>query len=92
MLRKIFAGLVLGMTMSVALPATVPANHLNKCWGVVSAQRAKVDQGIGEHSSEQSTPRLGLGNVASLFGFGHVGLLGQFLASLDEFEETQCGG
>lgn len=71
---------------------SVPAN----CWGVVTSQFAKADRGIGEHSSSQTNPRLGLGNVAkALFEAGliddpHVSDLGALLAQLDEFDETVC--
>ena len=81
-----------------AAPAgtTGSSNTNNNCWGVVSAQLAQVEGGIGEHSSSQTTPRLGLGNVARLFydlGFIQsptVSALGSFLASLDEYDETVC--
>jgi len=66
------------------------------CWGLVSSQLAQVEGGIGEHTSSQATPRLGLGNVARLFY--DMGLiaeptlsdLGSFLAQLDEHDETVC--
>jgi len=66
------------------------------CWGVVSSQLAHVEGGIGEHASSQSTPRLGLGNVARLFfDLGliddpSVSDLGSLLAQLDEYDETVC--
>jgi hypothetical protein len=71
---------------------SVPAN----CWGVVTSQFARADRGIGEHSSNQTNPRLGLGNVAkALYDQGlisdpHVSDLGALLAQLDEFDETVC--
>ena len=71
---------------------TVPTN----CWGVVTSQFARADRGIGDHSSNQTNPRLGLGNVAkALFDQGlitdpHVSDLGALLAQLDEFDETVC--
>lgn len=60
------------------------------CWGVVTSQRASTFHDIGEHASSQSTPRLGLGNVARLFGFDHVSDLGSFLASIDGLDATHC--
>jgi len=68
----------------------------SNCWGVVSAQLAQVEGGLGEHSSSQTNPRLGLGNVARLFY--DLGLidnptvsdLGSLLAELDEYDETAC--
>ena len=78
---------------SVAGPGgSVPSN----CWGVVTSQLARADDGLGEHSSNQSNPRFGLGNVAKLFfDLGliddpHVSDLGALLAQLDEFDETVC--
>jgi hypothetical protein len=71
---------------------SVPAN----CWGVVTSQFARADRGIGEHSSHQTNPRFGLGNVAKLFfdlgliADPHVSDLGALLAQLDEFDETVC--
>ena len=68
----------------------------SNCWGVVSAQLAQVEGGIGQHSSSQETPRLGLGNVARLFydmgliESSTLSALGSFLASLDEYDETAC--
>lgn len=66
------------------------ADDGRNCWGTVTAQRASTAHDIGEHSSAQSEPRLGLGNVTRLFGFDHVSELGSFLASLDGLDETQC--
>jgi hypothetical protein len=60
------------------------------CWGVVTSQRASTFHDIGQHSSSQSEPRLGLGNVARLFGFDSVGELGSFLASVDGADATHC--
>ena len=97
MLTKYFAGAVLVIFLSVALTASVSAqsSSTNNCWGVVSSQFAQAGQ-MGEHSSSQSEPRLGLGNVARIFfelGFiasPHVSALGAFLATLDEIPQTQC--
>jgi hypothetical protein len=80
------------MVPGAAFAGTTPKN----CWGVVSSQRARIEGGLGQHSSSQSTPRLGLGNVARLFyNLGlianpHVSDLGALLAQLDEFDETVC--
>ncbi len=61
------------------------------CWGVVSAQSARSDgKAFGEHASSQDTPRLGLGNVARLFGLDSVGDLGALLASIDGNDATEC--
>jgi hypothetical protein len=66
------------------------ADDGRNCWGTVTAQRASTAHDVGEHSAAQSEPRLGLGNVARLFGFDHVSELGSFLASVDGLDETQC--
>ena len=69
---------------------------VSNCWGVVSAQLAQVEGGLGDHTSSQSNPRLGLGNVARLFydqgliSEPTLSALGSFLASLDEYDETVC--
>lgn len=69
--------------------ADQPANP--ECWGVVTSQRASTEHDIGTHASSQSEPRLGLGNVASLFTGSHQpGELGSLLASLDELDATHC--
>ena len=79
----------------IALPAQARTSGKN-CWGVVSAQLAKVEGGIGEHSSSQGQPRLGLGNVARLFfemgliDSPHVSDLGSLLAQLDPYDDTVC--
>jgi hypothetical protein len=87
------AALAIAGPANAARPSTVqPMN----CWGVVSAQLAQVEGGLGEHSSSQSSPRSGLGNVARLFydlGFIEeptLNDLGAFLASLDEYDDTVC--
>lgn len=66
------------------------ADDGRNCWGVVTSQRASTAHDIGEHSSSQNEPRLGLGNVARLFGFDSVGELGSFLASIDGDDATHC--
>lgn len=62
------------------------------CWGVVTSQRATSAHDIGEHSSAQDEPRLGLGNVARVvIGEGaHLSDLGSALAELDELSATGC--
>ena len=62
------------------------------CWGVVTSQRATSAHDIGEHSSAQDEPRLGLGNVARVvIGEGaHVSDLGSALADLDDLSATSC--
>ena len=58
----------------------------------MSAQLAHYAGGLGAHISEQSEPRLGLGNVARFFlgADGKVYDLGILLASIDGIDETAC--
>src|ERR1041385_6026101 len=66
-------GLLAAMT-AVPVFADMPPDA--DCWGTVVSQRAVADHDIGQHSSSQSEPRLGLGNVARLLRFDSVGQLG----------------
>ena len=81
---------------SRAQPDRGQSTSTMNCWGVVSSQLAHVEGGIGDHTSSQSSPRLGLGNVARLFyDMGliddpSVSALGSLLAQLDEYDETVC--
>ncbi|MGR0319550.1 hypothetical protein [Agromyces sp. ZXT2-3] len=87
------AAAVIGVTASLALATpAVAADHADgdNCWGVVSAQAARSDGGLGTHSSSFDEPRLGLGNVARLFGVDGLGGLGSLLASLDGNDATTC--
>lgn len=82
----ILMAIVIALVIALASPAFAAKN----CWGVVTSQRAVTAGDIGEHSSDQDEPRLGLGNVTRLFGFNHISELGTFLAGLDEIPETHC--
>ena len=95
-----FSARLLGVTalvmiLVVLLVAPVAASDQN-CWGVVSSQRAQADGGLGQHTSDQDTPRLGLGNLARILGEAgvtdgtHISDLGRFLADVDGIDETHC--
>jgi hypothetical protein len=87
------AAAVLGVTATLALatPAVAAEQSTGKnCWGVVSGQAARSDGGLGAHSSSFDEPRLGLGNVARLFGVDGPGGLGSLLATLDGNDATFC--
>jgi hypothetical protein len=92
--RRTRLGVLVGAVIGLGIFAPVgaaepPANP--ECWGVVSSQRASSAHDIGEHSSAQSEPRLGIGNVADLFTGSHQpGALGSFLASVEGLAETAC--
>jgi hypothetical protein len=88
--RIIVHSLILTMlVLAIAVGPAFAAGGKN-CWGVVTSQRASTVHDIGAHASSQSTPRLGLGNAARLFGFDHVSELGSFLASVDGLDATHC--
>jgi hypothetical protein len=59
------------------------------CWGTVVSQRATTSGDIGQHSSSQSEPRAGVGNLAQDFGTS-VGGVGQFLGTIDGDPATHC--
>ena len=88
--RMIVHSLLLTLFLLALTPVPALADDGRNCWGTVTSQRASTVHDIGQHSSSQSEPRLGLGNVARLFGFEHVSDLGSFLASVDGLEATQC--
>lgn len=88
--RIIVNSLILALMLLVVTFVPAFADDGRNCWGTVTSQRASTVHDVGEHSSSQSEPRLGLGNVARLFGFEHVSELGSFLASVDELDATQC--
>ena len=81
---------VLGLTATLAVATPAVAAEGDNCWGVVSSQAARSDGGLGEHSSSFDEPRLGLGNVARLFGVDGLGGLGSLLASIDGNDATSC--
>lgn len=102
-MRKVLISLAAASVLTIASPTiAAPASQtpskstVDNCWGVVSAQLAHVEGGLGDHTSSQSNPRLGLGNVArpfyeqGLIDAPTLSALGSFLASLDEYDETIC--
>lgn len=88
--RIIVHSLILALMLVAVTFVPAFADDGRNCWGTVTSQRASTAHDVGEHSSSQSEPRLGLGNVARLFGFEHVSDLGSFLASVDGMDATQC--
>lgn len=70
-----------------AFPTTsVTANSDNACWGQATKVFTQM-YGMGEHASQEATPRLGLANLArALYADGVIAepsmqALGQFVAS-----------
>lgn len=90
--RRFLLPIVVAALALASLPAPASADSgTNSCWGVVTSQRASTSHDIGEHASSfAGAPRLGLGNVARLFGFDSVGELGAFLATIDGDAATGC--
>jgi len=85
------AGIVgIAASLTLAGPAVAAEADGSNCWGVVSAQAARSDGGLGSHSSSFDEPRLGIGNVARLFGADGPGGLGTLLASIDGNDATYC--
>jgi len=92
------ASLLTAPALATAAPTSQQGSRIttSNCWGVVSAQLAKVEGGLGDHTSSQANPRLGLGNVARLFyeldliSEPTLSALGSFLASADDYDETVC--
>ncbi len=65
-------------------PALAVGPEVNNCWGTVVSQRASYYHDIGEHSSSQTEPRVGVGNLAhDVFGMS-VGELASLLGTLDD--------
>jgi hypothetical protein len=89
--------LAIGLAAPTAFAGTPGGPASEWCWGIVTSQRATVYHDIGAHASSQSTPRLGLGNVARLFfqlnlsDGPFVWDLGTTLAELDSLSATHCG-
>ena len=96
-MRKIIVGGLVVVTLALSsgvASADTPANP--ECWGIVVSQRATVYGDLGEHSSSQTEPRMGLGNFARfLYELGltagpHISDAGTVAAALDELDATQC--
>ena len=91
-IRTVIIAGALATTASLALtsPAQASPSDGSNCWGVVSSQAATTQGGLGSHASSFDEPRLGIGNVAKLFGLSGPGELGSLLASLDDNPSTSC--
>jgi hypothetical protein len=89
-LRILVVGALVVLALAVPQVALAAPPDSANCWGQVTSQRATTAHDIGTHASAQEEPRMGLGNTARFFGFGSVGELGSFLASVDGNEATTC--
>ena len=74
------AGLVVATAGFPALTLAAQPDNAN-CWGQVTYQFAQTAPGaMGDHASSQTSPRLGIGNVADAFTDTHQpGTLGVVL-------------
>ena len=64
--------LIVVLVIAAAFPASALAAAPNNpsCWGAASADLAQSGA-MGQHASSFDEPRLGIGNVASLFTGSH---------------------
>ena len=87
-MRKIAATLVLAILFAVILTPVPAAAYTNACWGQATAAFAQMGE-MGEHASQQATPRAGLANLAQLLYDDGVldaptlQALGAYLVSID---------
>ena len=93
-MRKPAIAVVVGLLAGVVtapVAAADPSGNSN-CFGVVSAQFAIANGGVGDHASSQEEPRLGLGNVtrAILGDDATMGDFGQLLGEIDGDPATSC--
>lgn len=65
-------------------PSANAALTTQNCWGTVVSQRANTYGDIGKHSSSQSEPRVGVGNLAHEIFDMSVGDLAALLGTLDD--------
>lgn len=82
-MKRFLIGAVSGITMMGSLVMPALAAEPQNCWGTVVSQRASHYHDIGEHASAQDEPRVGVGNLAKVFGMS-VGELAQLLGTLDD--------
>jgi hypothetical protein len=83
-MRTTLIVLAVAAALVVAAPASAAMPESANCWGTVVAQRASTYHDLGEHSSSQTEPRRGVGQLAHKdFGMS-VGEAGAFLAQLDD--------
>lgn len=86
-MKKLATVFVLVFLVAItALPVAAGTNEDDACWGQATAVFAQTGE-MGEHASQEPTPRLGLGNLArALYDAGVIEddslqALGAFVAS-----------
>lgn len=94
MKKILLAVLIVLLLLLTAMPALAAPSD-QACWGQASAVFAQMGE-MGEHSSQQPTPRLGLRNLARvLYDAGIIAddsmqALGQFVAAELGLEIDAC--
>ena len=87
-MRKLIIIAVLALGAAALPGAALAATPTDaSCWGAATRYLAQQYPGsMGEHASDQASPRLGIGNVAEAFtGTHQPGELGALLGSLIDF-------
>lgn len=62
-MKKMILLLLIALLLLTALPAFASTSQDDACWGQASAVFAQTGE-MGEHASQQPTPRIGLRNLA----------------------------
>lgn len=94
MKKLIIASFTILILLLSATPVLAEADD-SACWGQATAVYAQTGV-MGEHASEQTTPRIGLRNLArSLYEIGAIAeptmeALGQFVASAEGLSIDAC--
>lgn len=88
-MKKLTLALALVLVLALlALPAFANTDNYDACWGQATAAYAALGE-MGEHASQQETPREGLANLAQRLyeeegiGDGSLQGLAVFLVSID---------
>jgi hypothetical protein len=89
MKQILVASIVVIIFMLTALPGLASNANDNACWGQASAVFAQMGE-MGEHSSSQSSPRLGLRNLARFLAEQGV-IPDDSMRSLGIFVATELG-
>ena len=94
-MKKITIVFLVTLIMLLSATSVLADADDSACWGQASAVFAQTGI-MGEHSSEQTVPRMGLANLArSLYDLGVIEeptmqALGQFVAEAEGLEIDAC--
>lgn len=87
-MRKFGIAMIVVLVFTLVFALMPAFAYTNACWGQASAAFAQMGK-MGEHASQQETPRYGLGNLASMLYIDGVidaptlQALGAYLVSVD---------